>query len=64
MLTSAELEMRPLETHELEIVSGGGISPQQPASRDYHFGCGPYGPVQWDVYRYAIIPNAGGPGVD
>ncbi|PWT92048.1 MAG: hypothetical protein C5B56_02940 [Proteobacteria bacterium] len=58
--TKTELELRPLEGHELDLVNGGGIPMQQPASHDYHLGVGPFlwGPFQWDVIWFALIPNA------
>jgi len=55
-----ELELRPLEDNEVDLVNGGGIPMQQPASHDYHpLGGGfLWGPFQWDVIWFAIIPNA------
>jgi len=51
MTASTELEMRPLEAHELDIVNGGtGIPAQQVATSSSLFSSGPsYGPVYWDA---------------
>ena len=63
-MRNKHMEVRPLDAHEIAITSGGGIPLHTPESHRYHFGVGPFGTVQWDVIRWALIPNSGGPGVE
>jgi len=54
-----DARLRPLEAHEFDLVNGGGIPMQQPASHGYYIQVGQlFGPFQWDVIWFAIIPNA------
>ena len=52
---NAELELRPLEDHELKIVSGGGIPVNTP------MGLGAWnGPLfGWDCWYLGVVPNLG-----
>jgi len=52
---NAELELRPLEDHELKIVSGGGIPVDTP------MGLGAWGGPMFgmDLYFFGVAPNRG-----
>jgi len=57
MNTKTELELRPLEAHELDLVNGAGIPVQQQAQFGPITGAGPFvtnlvwfGGMVWDSY--------------
>lgn len=54
---NAELENRPLEAHELDIVSGGGISAQQPTIDGYLGARGDFGAYEtWSILEPVRSP--------
>jgi hypothetical protein len=51
---NAELELRPLEAHEMDIASGGGIPVQQNLVRYGGWFTPTYGPFGMELYVRAV----------